>query len=290
MNSKLFQFLVNLILILSWQIPVNAQSETILEEIDRTGLLKVGIREDAVPFGYRDLNNNLAGVCLDFIYVLRERVKERLNKEVILVKLYKSTLFNRFELVSDGIIYLECGPNTIRQVSDYKITFSTSFFLTGTQFLINKNNQKNINPNSNLANINIGVLANTSNQQLIEAKYPSANLVEFQGITGRFRGIQALQGEKVDAFASDSILLIGEAILQGLNFGRDYILVPKVPLDCEEYGLIIPDDDLQWKKFVNSVVKDAQSRKTFKKWFGEVLPEIEAIENFCHSQINQNQE
>ena len=35
-----------------------AKSETVLEKIKRTGLLEVAMREDAIPFGYRDSNNN----------------------------------------------------------------------------------------------------------------------------------------------------------------------------------------------------------------------------------------
>ena len=47
-----------------------------------TGLLKVGIREDAVPFGYRDINGDLEGLCLDFIAVLRDKLKQELIKTI----------------------------------------------------------------------------------------------------------------------------------------------------------------------------------------------------------------
>lgn len=290
MDSKSLLFLSTLTLVLSFSAPVNAQFNPILNEIARTGLLKIGIREDTVPFAYRDSNNNLAGVCLDFIYILREKLKKKLNKKVILVRLYKSTLFNRFELVDDGIIHLECGPNTIREIADFNIIFSSPFFLTGTQFLVSKDKQNNINLNTSLVGVNVGVLDNTTSQQLIKAKYPKANLIEFQGVTGIFRGIQALQGKKIDAFAGDSILLIGEVILQELNLGKEYVLIPRMPLHCKEYGLILPNNDSQWREFVNSVIADVKLSKIFKKWFGGVLREIEVIENLCHSQINQNYE
>jgi len=52
--------------------PVKA--ETTLEEIQRTGVLKVGIRTDAIPFGYRKPNGELTGYCLDFFAALKERV------------------------------------------------------------------------------------------------------------------------------------------------------------------------------------------------------------------------
>lgn len=281
MKAKLSWVIVNLFLLFLFPLPINAQEETVLEKINRTGLLKVGIREDAIPFGYRNVNGNLDGLCLDFLAIFREELKKKLNKEVIAIKLYKSTLFNRFELVSDRIVDIECGPNTIREVPDYEVQFSSPFFLTGTQLLINNDNKKSINLNSNLENVSIGVLKNTTNEQLISEKYPLANLVRFQGVTGRYRGIQALQGGKIEAFASDGVLLVGEALTQGLRLGKDYTLVPKNPLDCEEYGLILPNNDPPWLDFVDSIIKTSSTRKTYEDWFGEILPQIEAIQSFC---------
>lgn len=287
-NLKGYGIVIHLLLLFSCSLPSYGQEQTVLEKIEETGLLEVGIREDAVPFGYRDINGDLEGLCLDFIALLREQLKQKLNKQVIAIKLYKSTLFNRFELVSDRIVDLECGPNTIRELPDYQIQFSSPFFLTGTQLLVRTEKSKSINPNSSLENVNIGVLRNTSNEQLMMERYPLANLVQFQGITGRYRGIQALTGGKIDAFASDGILLVGEAIIQDLRLGKDYTLVPKNPIDCEEYGFILPNNDPQWLSFINSVIQTSSARNTYIDWFGEIAPQIEAIQVFC--QGNQNLE
>lgn len=272
---------LNFLFLLLFFSTVNAQSETVLERIDRTGLLKVGIREDAVPFGYRDVNGELTGLCLDFLEIFREELKKKLNKKAIAIKLYKSTLFNRFELVGDQIVDLECGPNTIRVVPDYDVQFSVPFFWTGTQLLINADNANLFKRNRRLNEVEIGVLRNTTTEQIIAQQYPSADLVAFQGATGRYRGVQALRGGQIDAFASDGILLIGEALTQGLGIGNSYLLVPDYPLDCQAYGLIVPDNNPEWLDFVNSVVKTASTRDSFEEWFGPILPRIEAIESFC---------
>ncbi|EAZ91477.1 amino acid ABC transporter substrate-binding protein [Crocosphaera chwakensis] len=284
-KSVFYLSFVNLLLLFSWVLPSYTQEMSVLEKIDQTGLLEVGIREDAVPFGYRDINGNLEGLCLDLIALLREQLKQKLNKKVIALKLYKSTLYNRFELASDRIVDIECGPNTIREVPEYQIQFSQPFFLTGTQLLVKTEKAKRINPNRSLDNIDIGVLRNTTNEQLMAERYPLANLVQFQGVTGRSRGIQALQGNKIDAFASDGILLVGEAQIQNLRLGPDYTLVPTNPIDCEEYGLILPDNNPEWLSFVNSVIDDSSLQGIYRDWFGEISPQIESIQLFCG--INQ---
>lgn len=267
---------------------VNAQQETVLQEIKRTGLLKVGVRENATPFGYRDVNNNLAGLCLDFIELLRDGISKEINREIIAIRIYTSNLNNRFELVSDKVVHLECGPNTIEQrLERENIQFSAPFFITGTQFLIKQENLDKILLNSDFNNLTIGVLRNTTNQALLLSRYPLANLVEFQGRLGRRRGLQALQSGKIDAFASDGILLLGEAILQGLSLQRDYELIPEQPLNCNYYGLILPKNDPQWRNLVDSVIQTVEAQGLLSQWFNLVFSYVQETRNYCQ---NSNQD
>jgi polar amino acid transport system substrate-binding protein len=268
---------------LAW-LPSVVQAETVLESIQNTGILKVGIREDAVPFGFLDANENLSGLCIDFVNILLQEVKQTLQRDAIIVKIFKSTLFNRFDLVSDRVINLECGPNTIRDQLDYKVTFSQPFFITGTQFLIRAEDENQFKLGASLENTIIGVLRNTTNKTFLEERYPLAQLREFQGATGRFRGVQALQQGKINAFASDGILLIGEAALQGLALGKTYLLVPKDPLNCESYGMILPNNDLQWQDLVNRSISKAREVRLFREWLGVVLPEIQEVITYCRNQ------
>lgn len=258
-----------------------ANSETVLENIARTGLLKIGIREDAVPFGYRDYNDDLSGLCLDFAEVLLSHVKQTLGREAILVKLYRSTLGNRFSAIEDRVVHIECGPNTIRSKLEARVAFSRPFFVTGTQLLVNADSVNQITKNPNFKGLPIGVLRNTTNQAFIQKFYPQATIREFQGLTGRTRGIQALRQGKIAAFASDGILLLGEATLQGLAIGRTYKLIPQTPLNCEFYGMLLPENDPQWLELVNASIVDAREHHIFRSWFGAILPEIQETSAYC---------
>jgi polar amino acid transport system substrate-binding protein len=268
---------------ISYLYPLKSSAETVLAKIKRTGLLEVAIREDAIPFGYRDAQNNLQGLCLDFINLLREDIKQKLQLEIVSIKIYKSTLFNRFDLVENQTVDFECGPNTIRTDSNRMITFSSPFFITGTQFLVRREDRKNINL-STLEGITIGILRDTTTQELLRQKYPLATFQEFQGTTGRLRGVQALQRKRIDAFASDGILLIGEAILLGLSLENDVAIIPKNPLNCEYYGLILPQNDPEWQAFINSVVTASQSGELLRQWFADIAPYF--IETLAYCQKN----
>ena len=257
---------------------------TVLETIRTTGLLNIAIREDAVPLGYRDLNNDWSGICLDFAAILKRQVIANIQQPAILVKLFKSTLFNRFDLVNDQVVYLECGPNSIRQDLNYEnVIFSQPFLWTGTQFLIRAADKQRVNPNGSLAGLKIGVLRYTTNEKLIQERYPEATIQVFQGATGRLRGVQALRQERIDAFASDGILLLGEALSQNLAIGQDYLIVPPVPLNCEQYVLILPRQDPQWIELINQTLALPEAKNLNQKWLGPIFPQVQKIVNYCQN-------
>ncbi|NES81222.1 MAG: transporter substrate-binding domain-containing protein [Moorea sp. SIO2B7] len=151
--------------------------------------------------------------------------------------------------------------------------------------MISKENKIRINANGNLENITIGLLEGTTTEELIKSKYPLANIQYFQGVTGRLRGIQNFLQGKIDTFASDGILLIGEIIKQeGIEPGlflTNYSLVPKVPLTCDYYGMIIPKNDPQWQNLVNSVIQSQEFKQVLRNWFGVLFDNKIIAEEFC---------
>ena len=283
MNKQIKIIVISIILAVIF--PLATRAETVLEEIERTGVVKVAVREDAVLFGYLDLNNNLRGYCLDFIALLQKRIKKEINRNTLTIRLFKSTLNNRFDLVNNQVVHLECGPNTIRSDLSYSnVGFSQSFLIAGTRFLIRRENAQIIDVNSSLEDITIGVLRKTTTAEFIAQKYPLARIINFQGITGRRTAVQALAQGKIDAFASDGILLIGEITIQNLPL-LEYKFIPQFPLNCGNYGMIIPKNDVQWRDLVNSVLVSQELEKLFTRWFGVFESDLKG--NIEHCQKNK---
>ncbi|WP_019505310.1 amino acid ABC transporter substrate-binding protein [Pleurocapsa sp. PCC 7319] len=285
MNRQIRLFLINSLLIFGLSSPVNA--ETVLEQIQRTGILRIAIREDAAPFGYLDDNGKLQGYCLDFFALLRQRLISNLERNTLSIKLLKSNSRNRFTLVRNNIVDLECGPNTIRSDIPEQTSFSDVFFVTGTQFLIKKNNRVNLKIQQNLAKIQpdladlrIGVIGNTTTEEFIKDRYPSATLLKLSGVTGRVRGIQAVRQGRIDAMVSDGILLRAEAQQLGLS-ATEYPLIPETPLTCDRYGMIIKGQDSQWQDFINSVINSSAATELYNSWFGRLFSYTQAAEDFC---------
>ena len=258
----------------------SVQAESVLEKIQRTGVVRVAVREDAAPFGYLDTNNNLQGYCLDFLSLLEKELIKDLKRSTLSVKLFKSTANNRFSLVSNNIVDLECGANTIRDDAPDNTSFSTAFFTTGTQFLIKKKNRARFKLERDLDGIELGVIKNTTTEEFIAETYPSAVIQKYSGVTARSRGIQAVSQNKIEAMVSDGILLRAEAQRQGLS-AKEYPLIPETPLSCDRYGMIIKNEDSPWANFVNSVINSPKSTVLSEAWFGNLSNRERVFADVC---------
>ena len=234
------------------------KKENILAQIRNTKTLKIAMRTDAAPFGYVDAQKNLwKGYCEDLADSLGKHLAQKLNipSGIKVVKL-PSSLENRFELVRENTVHLECGPNTIR--TDQKnIRFSEPFFVSGTRFLVRNDKAPKINLNSNLAEIRTGVLRDSTTAKFLQETYPQTKVVDFQGKKGRTNGVKAVTNGKVDAFVSDGVLLAAEIARQNLS-PDNYQLIPEKPLTCDYYGLVLPEGDSEWQNTVNVFLRFQQ--------------------------------
>ncbi len=190
-----------------------------------------------------------------------------------------SSLENRFELVQQNTVHLECGPNTI--TTDQKdVSFSELFFATGTRFLVTNSKAPQVNIGSSLEEVEIGVLPDTTTAQFVQETYPQAEVVYFQGEQGRMEGVKAITNGSIDTFVSDGVLLLGEIQRQNLALDN-YQLVPEEPLTCDFYGLILPRGDRQWRNLVNAFLRDEQEVELRNKWLEEHVPKAVSDLDYC---------
>jgi predicted dienelactone hydrolase/ABC-type amino acid transport substrate-binding protein len=259
----------------------DAEIETygsVLEDLEETGVLRVGIRSEAPPFGYINQQSEWTGFCFD---MAKQFVQYLAEKESLMVDLiaFPSNLENRFEIVQQGAVHLECGPNTIR--SDIEdVTFTEPFYTAALKLLTTPTRASSINLGTGLADLQTGVLSNTTTQQFVQEQYPRTTLVPFETIFGRENAIQALADGSIDVFASDAILSVGEILRQGQSLDN-FALVPETPLSCEFYGLVLPEGDRAWRTIVNNYLRSEPARLQRREFAGELGEESVANLEFC---------
>jgi len=290
MSRQLASCLVVNLLVLGWTMPAlaNNNSKGVLDKIQRRGVLTVAIRQDSPPFGFLGNNGVLQGFCLDFFSLLKQRLVDNLDRNTLSIKLLKSTPINRFSLVKNNTVDLECGPNTINSDPPEYISFSQSFFVTGTQFLVRRDEQDDFDLEQSLEGLEIGVINNTTTAKFIAERYPLASLRKFSGMTARMRGIEAVKQKRIDAIVSDGILLRAAAQQQGLSSSQ-YPLIPNIPLTCDRYGMIIKTQDPQWQEFVNAAIDSMEGQQVSRAWFGTAILDSAQTSTACSQITNVNQ-
>ena len=230
-----------------------------------------------------DENDNLAGYCVDLVTVLGDRLSEELNKPIEVVK-EPSSLSNRFDLVAQNTVHLECGANSIVDRKE-DVVFSDPFFSSGTRFLVNNDNPS-LDLDSQLEGIKLGVLQGSTTKQYLQETYPDAEIVTFDGSDGNSEGIRAINSGDIDAMVSDRVLLTGEINRQGLN-QNNYQTVPEQPLTCDYYGLILPAGDPQWRNTVNIFMRDRSAERVFDEWLGQYYQNAISDLDYCQNQRRQ---
>ncbi len=244
------------IIIFSLINPAVARAQAVLQEIQQTGVLKVGIRKDAAPFGYVS-GVEWEGICIDLMNEFKENLEQKLNRKISLETLEtildEDTEKGRYRSVANKRVHLECGPNTIRKNSPAGVIYSERFFITGTYLTMKPDRRLIVNPDGFMEGAVIGVLNDSITQQFINSRYQLAEPKADQGASGRETAVKDALAGNIDAFASDGILLVGEALRQGLK-QEQYSIEPNRPLTCVSYGMILPTNDSEWQKTVNDYI------------------------------------
>ncbi len=254
-----------------------SQAGTVEQEIEKTGVLKIGIREDSPLFGF---GSDKAGYCNDFANSLAENLSQKLGK-TINVESIQSTTQDRWDLVKDGTVHLECGPNTItvEREQEYRIKFSKPFFVTATQVFTRVESTE-----ESLQTGTIGIISGTTNEQEFRLVYTDERIDD--SFERRSQGIAAVQLQEIDGFASDGILLTGTAFALDINPEQYTLVTPLVgnrPL-CAAYGMILPKGNSQWHDTVNFLItKSGQGDKIWENWFKDLLPYVGEVLNACQT-------
>jgi polar amino acid transport system substrate-binding protein len=269
--SKIYKNIAPVIfgLILLGLIPGVAKAETVMEKVARTGVLTAGTSKDALPFAYSNSQGKLTGYSVDMLTLIQQQLEKELGKKITL-KLVAVTPAARIPKIINRQVDIVCDASSFTWERDKKVDFSISYGVTGTQILIKK--ETNLGSPESLINKRVGVLAGTTNEQAIKQIQPQSKLVYFKT---RPEAFAALEQGKIDAFASDSILL--EGWLQTAKNPDSFAIVPPRPYSREGIACMVPENNSKFLNSVNySLVKFMQGFVNnnskyvaiFDRWFG----------------------
>lgn len=227
--------------------------------------IRIAHRIDSTPFSFLNERQQPTGYTIDICKSVVASI-ERQYKVSIEMVWVPVTSQNRFDAVANNQADMECGASTVTLGRMKQVDFSNFVFVESTGLAVLA--KSGINNANDLAGKKVAVVAGTSNEQAILAKSKQVNL-EVVRVKERADGIAALESGKVDAYASDKLLLIGAKF----SDPRAMKLLPD-DLSVEPYAIVLPRGDATFRLAVNTglsqIMRGTEMAFIFNSWFGQI--------------------
>lgn len=241
-----------------------------LKKIADTGVITIGYNTDSAPFSFQDDSGAPIGYSVDLCRRIATATKEKLGLDDLEVKFVEISLENRFDAVESGQVDIECSSSTITLSRLEKVDFTLMTFVTGGA-LVSKENAA-IRTTDDIDGKAVAVTRGTTTEAALTA-HLKENLIDASVILvdTDSEGIRQLDAGKVQAFASDQVVLIGQIVNSGDP--ESYVLSEDI-FSFEPYGLSLRRNDADFRLLANrslsQIYRTGQFKTLFNKWFGRV--------------------
>jgi len=270
-----------LLAVLALALPALANAQgSALDKIRDSKTVTMGYRSDALPFSFKGPNGQPAGYTVELCKRVAASIESQLKIPGLKIKWVEATSQNRFELVEKREVDMLCGATTATLKRMERVDFSSYVFVDSTGVLTRVSS--GVRKFSDLAGKRIAVIAGTTNETALKGALKRA-LINAQVMTypSREAATAALEQGKVDAFASDKILL--EGIAGKVKDASKYGLLAD-DLSIEPYAIMLPRGDsalrLEVNRALSRVFSSSAIRDVFMDTFGndiEPTPLLRAL-------------
>ena len=242
-----------------------------LQAIFERGAIRVGHRENSPPFAFLDARGRPIGYSMDICEVVIEEISQHLHKS-IRADYVPVTPANRFDMVKDGAVDLECGSTTASAERRALVDFSPTMFVTGTKLLVKRGS--GIRSLSDLQGKTVVLTSGTVHAESIPKIAQRQKLaLRFEFAADHDQSFQAVAAGRADAFANDDVQLHG--MIAARDAAPDYRVVGDF-LTYADYALMFRRNDPEFAEVVRQafdrMAASGEIRAIYRKWFQRPLP------------------
>jgi ABC-type amino acid transport substrate-binding protein len=188
-----------------------AEPRGVLKKIKAAKTIALGYSEAAVPFSFVSNDNRPQGYSVDLCKRIVEGIQQQLGLDELKIKWVKVDVNTRIPYVMNGKVDIECGSTTHTFSREEKVDFSSMTFVDGGSY-ISKTRAK-LATLKDLEGKKVSLIPGTTTEKVLKAALDQAQIkAEIIPVRTHAEGYSALREDRIDAYASDRIILIGLAL------------------------------------------------------------------------------
>jgi ABC-type amino acid transport substrate-binding protein len=257
--------------------PAPLQLSGTLQKARASGAVTIAYRESSIPFSYLSARSLPIGYSIELCRKLVDAIGEAVGREIE-IKWLPVTSASRIDAIVSGQADLECGSTTNNLERQKQVAFSPTFFVSGTKLLVKKGSP--VKSFRDLAGKTVVVTAGTTNEKTMRDLAQKFKLdYRLQVAADHAESFAQLAAGKVDAFATDDVLLYG---LVAQNKAQASYQVVGEFLSYDPYGIMYRRGDAQLAALVNDtfhdLAEDGEIERQYKRWFLRRLPSGDSLD------------
>lgn len=245
-----------------------------LRKIRDTGAIVVGVRKAEVPFSYAIDGEHEDGYSYEIGLRIAHAVRQRLGLPALRIRELVVTPQNRFALVQDGTVDIECGTTSHTLERESQVGFSDSIFEYGMRMVVKRGSP--VKDFGDLAGRTVVTTTGTSEERLLRRwnveRAMNMHIVVANTHTGSF---EAVRSGRAVAFVMDEPLLAARLAADGGRAARDYEIVG-TPAALEVYGCMFRRGDDDFKRLADGVIaqmeRSGEAAALYRRWFESPIP------------------
>ena len=239
-----------------------------LKRINDSGQINIGYRTAEPPMSFIDQSDQPVGYSIDVCDHIATAVKRELGRDDIVVNHLPVTAESRFSDIESGRIDILCGATTKTLARSERVDFTQLTLVTGASLL-----SLDSSPVAGIEALKAKRVAVVDNTTTIEALKMTLRdrLVDAQivPVNSASEGMAALDKGEVDAFSSDQVVLIGQALARKTE--KKYFLSQEM-FSFEPFALAVARDDADFRlvadRALSQLYRSGQIGGIYKRWFG----------------------
>jgi ABC-type amino acid transport substrate-binding protein len=241
-----------------------------LDQIKKSGEIRLGYRTDSLPLAFKDPSGEVTGYSVDLCRRIAAAVKETLKLDDLKITYVPLTAEDRVSAIVDNKADIECGTTTMTLSREEKVDFTLMTFVTGGSFLTLADS--GLGSTADLAGKSVAVVSGTTTESALKS-YLAKTLIDAKvvSVASREEAMKQLDAKKVAAFASDQIVLIGQVLLA--SEPKKYNLAREL-FSYEPYAFMVRRNDADFRlvadKALAQIYRTGQIEKLYQRWFGQV--------------------